>query len=90
MSERKNPKPTSEPGDPNPMEGGERRARSTWERPEEGGEVSAEGVARPRDKEAARGDVDVMPGFTGTGPSGSQSARSLYGVAPEEEPDADE
>lgn len=45
------------------------------------GRQTAEDVQRPRDGED---DLDVVPGFTATGPSGSQSGRALHGVAPED------
>ena len=40
-------------------------------------------VRRPRDKAS---DAAVVPGFTGTGPSGSQGGRALHGVAPDDLP----
>lgn len=85
MAEQK--KRMSQAGDPNPLESEERRVADAWDDPARrpGGSVSAEDVARPRDKEAARGGVGVVPGATGTGPGGSQAGRSLYGMAPEEE-----
>ena len=46
-------------------------------------ERSARDVRRPRD---AAEDQAVVPGFTGTGPSGSQGGRALHGVAPEDLP----
>lgn len=44
---------------------------------------SGRSVRRPRDKES---DAAVVPGFTGTGPSGSQGGRVLHGVAPDDLP----
>lgn len=76
--------------DPNPMETRERKAVSTFDRPDEHGakgSTSAADVARPRDREGHEGDAGMVPGFTGTSSSGSQSARSLYGMAPDEETD---
>ncbi|GEM_PF-5087878 len=49
-----------------------------------GGGRTGEGVARPRDREAAEGDAAVEPGFTTTGPSGSAGGRALYGKDREE------
>jgi hypothetical protein len=80
-------KSMSRSGDPNPMENDERRVADTWENPGDhpGGSVSGGDVARPQDKEAAQGDAGLVPGATGSGTSGSQSARSIYGMAPEDE-----
>lgn len=77
----------SEEGDPNPLDAPPQRPVSTWDDPMDhpGGSVSSSDVARPRDKEAAEGDVGVVPGATGTGVHGSQSGRARYGIAPEEE-----
>lgn len=76
--------------DPNPMETRERKAVSTFVRPNEHGatgSVSGADVARPRDREGHEADAGMVPGFTGTGASGSQSARSLHGIEPDEETD---
>jgi len=45
------------------------------------GVQTAEGIERPRD---AGQDSAVVPGFTATGPSGSQGGRALHGVAPDD------
>lgn len=42
------------------------------------------GIQRPRE---ASEDADVVPGFTTTGPTGSQGGRALHGVAPADEED---
>ena len=64
----------------------ERKAADTFAEPPAGpGSVTAEDVARPSDREAVEATDKVVPGFTTTGPTGSQSGRSLYGMAPEDE-----
>ena len=87
MSEQKKRGSMSEAGDPNPLETGERRAVDRLEDPTAlpGGSASGENLAKPRDREAADGTTGVVPGFTGTGPSGTQSGRSLYGIAPDDD-----
>lgn len=94
MSEREpeKRKSMSEAGDPNPMEDAGREPVSTWEDPADqpGGSTSGSDVARPLDKEGARGGTGMVPGSTATGPSGSASGRSLYGMSPDEEKDADD
>ena len=76
--------------DPNPADSESREAAQTWDHSDSqpaGGSVTANDTARPRDREAQAGTEKVVPGFTTTGPSGSQGGRSLYGIAPDEEPD---
>lgn len=62
----------------------------TWARNPAGepgrGTTTAPETGRPRDKEVARGGQDVVPGFTTTGVTGSQSGRVVHGTTPEGEP----